>query len=137
MASFNIALITSLGIPQPLKNEMSRRGLFFELVELKAKGKKEHRVRELVYYYRQGLVLHNKMCCGPLEMQLLSFPASKRWDIMDAFAYICPLLEHGERYFMNMSIDRDESKYFDELEREDEEIDKYEIAIDSEDWRIV
>jgi hypothetical protein len=34
-----------------------------------------------------------------LEQQLLSYPKSKRWDVMDAFAYVIEILEMGLRYF--------------------------------------
>ena len=90
-------------IKQPIKNEMFRRGLFFELVWLKPRGgmKKELRIKELVPYYRNGLIYHNASCQGikRLEQQLLMFPRSALWDLMDCEAYIIPLLESGERYF--------------------------------------
>jgi len=93
--------VTSLNefIVQPIKNEMSKRGQFFELIELKARGKKEQRIASLVPYYRQGYIYHNEACCGGLEAQLLGFPRSKMWDIMDAAAYIIEMLELGDRYF--------------------------------------
>ncbi len=90
-------------IKQPIKNEMFRRGSFFELVWLKTRGgmKKELRVKELVPYYRGGYIYHNASCANikKLEQQLLMFPRSSLWDIMDAEAYIIEMLELGERYF--------------------------------------
>ncbi len=90
-------------IKQPIKNEMFRRGSFFELIWLKTRGgmKKELRVKELVPYYRGGYIYHNASCTGikKLEQQLLMFPRSKLWDLMDAEAYIIEMLELGERYF--------------------------------------
>lgn len=90
-------------IKQPIKNEMFRRGNFYELVWLKARGgmKKEHRIKELVPYYRGGYIYHNASCVGikKLEQQLLMFPRSALWDLMDAEAYIIEMLELGERYF--------------------------------------
>ncbi|MEE8599341.1 MAG: hypothetical protein V3S69_07560, partial [Dehalococcoidales bacterium] len=84
-------------IKQPIKNEMFRRGDFYELVWLKPRGgeKKEHRVKELVPYYRGGYIYHNASCANikRLEQQLLGFPRSKLWDIMDALAYIIQMLE--------------------------------------------
>lgn len=80
----------------PLKNEISRRGLNLHIEELKAKGKKEDRIRALIPFYRRGLVYHNKGTCGKLESQLVTFPYSKYDDIMDALAYVVPLLEAGE-----------------------------------------
>lgn len=90
-------------IKQPIKNEMFRRGTFYELIWLKARGgmKKEHRVKELVPYYRGGYIYHNAACAGirKLEQQLLMFPRSALWDLMDAEAYLIEMLELGERYF--------------------------------------
>jgi hypothetical protein len=116
-------------IKQPIKNEMFRRGTFFELVWLKARGgmKKEHRIKELVPYYRGGYIYHNSSCTGikKLEQQLLMFPRSALWDLMDAEAYIIEMLELGERYFSpNDDINDTEAEY--------KELD-YEKPIES--WR--
>ncbi len=90
-------------IKQPIKNEMFKRGTFYELIWLKARGgmKKEHRIKELVPYYRGGYIYHNAACAGirKLEQQLLMFPRSALWDVMDAEAYLIEMLELGERYF--------------------------------------
>jgi phage terminase large subunit-like protein len=120
--------VTSLNefITQPIKNEMSKRGQYFELIELKARGKKEDRIAALVPFYRQGYVFHNKTCCGGLEGQLLSFPRSRLWDIMDALAYIVEMMELGERYF--------EPPEMDDPEEEFKELD-YDEAVN--DWRYV
>jgi len=120
--------VTSLNefITQPIKNEMSKRGQYFQLIELKARGKKEDRIAALVPFYRQGYVFHNKTCCGGLEAQLLSFPRSRLWDIMDAMAYVVEMMELGERYF--------EPPEQDDPEDEFKELD-YDIAVN--DWRYV
>lgn len=116
--------VTSLEefILQPFKNEMLRRGLHFEVIELKARGGqggkgkgKEMRVRSLVYVYRQGLVYHNESACVALESQLLSFPHAKRWDLMDAAAYIIEILEKGLMY---MSPKEGEEESADSIEAE-------------------
>ena len=116
-------------IKQPIKNEMFRRGSFFELIWLKARGgmKKEHRIKELVPYYRGGYIYHNASCANTkkLEQQLLMFPRSKLWDIMDALAYIIEMLELGERYFSPKDNP-------DDIEAEYKELD-YDNPID--DWR--
>lgn len=93
--------VTSLNefITFPFKNEMMKRGKFYELVELHARRSKLERIGALVPFYRQGSVYHNASCCGALESQLLWFPKSKRVDIADALAYLVPLLEEGSRYF--------------------------------------
>ena len=90
-------------ILHPIKNELARRGISVEVVELHARGGvdekgKVSRIKSLAYYYRQGLIYHNKNVCGPLEAQLLSFPSSKLWDIMDAFGYMPEILQKGERF---------------------------------------
>jgi predicted phage terminase large subunit-like protein len=116
-------------IKQPIKNEMFRRGKFFELIWLAARGgmKKEHRIKELVPYYRQGYIYHNASCSNikRLEQQLMMFPRSALWDIMDCAAYIIEMLELGERYFSPSEEPTDIEAEYRELE--------YEAAI--EDWR--
>ena len=86
---------------------MLRRGNFFELIWLRARGGTETekgkvlRIKELVPFYRLGYIYHNASCIDikKLEAQLLMFPKSKLWDLMDALAYIIEMLELGERYF--------------------------------------
>ena len=110
--------VTSLNefITQPIKNEMRRRGVFPNFVELKARDKKEMRVAQLVPFYRQGYIHHNKAVSAKLELQLVSFPRSELWDVMDAFAYIIELMELDERYFYAEEVpDEDE---FSELEND-------------------
>lgn len=95
----------------PLFNEMQRRGLAYQLVELKAKrgeGEfstrnrgKEGRIAALAPYYRMGQVFHNRACCGILEAQLLQFPKARFDDAMDATAYFPQMFAVGRRYFNN------------------------------------
>ena len=114
-------------IKQPIKNEMFRRGAFFELIWLKARGGmggekgKSLRIKELVPYYRQGTVFHNKACASipKLEAQLLMFPRSALWDLMDCLAYIIQMLELGERYFTPSGDPTDIEAEYDELEYEE------------------
>ena len=103
--TFNVSVVglevTSLNefITYPMKNEMLRRNNVFELIELKARAKKEDRIASLATFYRQGLIYHKKGVCDVLEDQLMSFPRSRYFDAMDAFAYIVEMLELGYRYF--------------------------------------
>ena len=117
-------------IKQPIKNEMFKRGNFYELIWLNARGgtKKELRVKELVPYYRLGYIYHNASCSTmtKLEQQLLMFPRSALWDLMDALAYIIELLEKGERY-----MSPDDSDFNKNPESEYEDIE-YESAIEYE-----
>ena len=93
--------VTSLNefITQPIKNEMSKRGIFCIFMELNARDKKENRIAQLVPYYRQGYIYHNPACCQKLESQLMAFPRSKLWDVMDAAAYIIEVMEKELTFF--------------------------------------
>lgn len=122
--------VTSLNefITWPIKNEIARRGLRIEFIELKARASKEERVHQLAPLYRSGLIYHNKIVCGPLEEQLMAFPRAAYWDIMDALAYIVPLMDEGERFMYADSFessDMIEDEYAD-LDAED----KYDPAAD-------
>lgn len=126
-------------IKQPIKNEMFLRGTFFELIWLKARGGtslgkssekgKALRIKELVPYYRNGFIYHNKTnaTIKKLEGQLLMFPRSKLWDLMDCEAYIIEMLELGERYFSPKDNVEDIEAEYAELDYDDP----------VEDWRIV
>ena len=107
-------------IKQPIKNAMFRSGKFYELVWLKPRGgiKKELRVKELVPYYRGGYIYHNASCptMKRLEQQLLMFPRSALWDLMDCESYIIEMLELGERYFSPQESYNDVEDEYAELE---------------------
>jgi len=111
--------VTSLNefITQPFINQMKLRNCWAQFVELKARLKKEDRIASLVPYYRQGFVFHNKVCCTKLESQLLSYPKSRLWDVMDAEAYIIELMELEGQYFDPPDIPEDDESYF-ELEND-------------------
>lgn len=109
----------------PFENENVRRGHHFEILPLKAgRGKdrgegKARRVGALLTFYRQGLVYHNRSCCQVLESQLLAFPKSRLWDVMDAFSYIIELLDTGFRFMLpelEESSDDIEEEYKDVVE---------------------
>jgi len=121
-------------IKQPVKNEVVKRNCRVELVWLKARGGekeergKDKRIASLSPYYRGGHIFHNVNVCGPLEMQLLAHPRSKRKDIADATGYVVELLDIGNRFFDppdDVGLEDDESMY-DELEYDDP----------IEDWRV-
>ena len=118
-------------VKQPIKNEMFRRGSFFELIWLKPRGgmKKELRIKEFVPYYRGGYVYHNAACpvVKKLEQQLLMYPRSALWDLMDCLAYIIQMLELGERYFSPKEDANDVETEYNEIE--------YEEPIDG--WRTI
>lgn len=121
-------------IKQPIKNYMFKNGKFYTLIWLKPRGgeKKADRIRGLVPYYRSGYIYHNASCAmtRSLEAQLMMFPRSKLWDIMDCSAYVIQMLELGERYFSMEEIeDNDIESEYKELENE------YEPAVSN--WRTV
>lgn len=124
-------------ITYPLRNELFRHARNVELMELKARGGvtekgKTARVRSLVPFYRQGLIYHNPTVATALEQQLLSFPKSKRWDIMDAFGYITELLEQGQRYMHKDSYDDQQTVQQEMLELEQD----YKMR-NNEDFRMI
>jgi len=126
--------VTSLNefITYPLRNEMLRRNSVFELIELKARAKKEDRIAALASFYRQGLIYHREGVCDVLEDQLMSFPRSKYFDAMDAFAYIVEMLELGYRYFEPTDETFDDPAVIEEEYRELNRQDPPAL----EDWRI-
>lgn len=124
--------VTSLNefITYPITTYMLKRGKFYNLVELKARGKKEDRIAMLNPLYRLGYIYHNKNVSQLLESQLIAFPKSKRDDVMDAAAYLVEMLELGERYFAADASTEGENPSDDEyadLEKE------YEPAL--KNWR--
>lgn len=71
-----------------LKEEMRKRGVFFDIVDLKATiGSKEQRIRGLIPLYKNGLVFHRPSYKN-LEEELLTFPQGKHDDRIDALAYV-------------------------------------------------
>ena len=102
---FRIAIeVTGLNlfITQPLKDFLKACGfdnLSNTLIELNAaKTKKNERIGWLVPYYERHLIYHNLACYAGLEGQLLSFPASEKFDIMDSVAWIVHILGTLELY---------------------------------------
>ena len=123
--------VTSLHqfISQPFQNAMRVQNVFAQYHELKAVGKKEERISSMAPYYRQGQVYHNKMVCGKLETQLLSFPRSKLLDVMDALGYVPKLLDDFSMYF-DPSYSNN-GKNFDEFEDL-----KYDAPLEYTKWAV-
>ena len=90
-------------------------------MELPPKGKKEDRVASLAPNYRLGYMYHNPHNCGKLEGQLLGFPRSKLWDVMDALSYITYIMDKHAVYFDPIdgdSIGDTPEDEYDELDNE-------------------
>jgi len=141
-------------VTYPLQNELIRRKLMgVELVPLQARsgrgefagylGGKKARIGSMVGYYRQGLVYHNRVGTGAYELQLMGFPKSKRWDIMDAAAYINEILMKGDQfYWLRGGKGFENDEYMEKKERELDLIDATvmreignKLEYDDEDWR--
>ena len=86
----------SLFVSQPFKQYMKDVGfssLANTLIELAAnRTKKEERIGWLSPYYQRHQIYHNLADYVGLEQQLLSFPSSRKLDIMDCTAWIVWLL---------------------------------------------
>lgn len=93
--------VTSLNefITYPFQSAMQKRGKFYEMVELKARGKKEDRIKALVPFYRMGIFWHNQAVVNLIEAQLVAFPRGRRDDIIDAIAYSIEMFSLGNRVF--------------------------------------
>jgi len=90
-------------ITYPLVNYLRKNNVFVEVVELHAKGGRDEkgkvsRVRGLAPFYRMGQIFHNQSVSAKLEGQLLSFPVSQYWDVMDCFAYAIQMFDIGEQF---------------------------------------
>lgn len=133
--------VTSLHehVTYPFKNEMVRSRRFFEFVELKARAKKEDRIRMLLPFYRGGHVFHNKSCCNALEGQLLSYPRSKYWDVMDALAYVVQVLDMGLQYFQpdDLPADSAEAIAAEYRQLQEEDMEYVGNRTPRDDWRLV
>jgi hypothetical protein len=114
--------VTSLHrfISQPIENEMRVRSIFPLYVEMPARGKKEERVAKLAPLYRLGYIYHNESCSSGIESQLMGFPRSKRWDIMDMFSYIIYIMDEQAVYFDPDDFTENEEEYTDVMEDNEE-----------------
>ena len=121
-------------VTHPYENRANMLGRGITVVELKAKrgteefagpgGGKKMRIASLTHYYRRGLVEHNISGCGAYETQLLGYPKSKEWDIMDAAGYITEMLDKGGIFF-TMTDGPEDSRETIEKEYEEVMMDDY------------
>lgn len=79
-------------IRQPIESEILRLSLPITFIPLSASSDKADRVKKLVPWYKQGIIYHRWGQHEKLEKQLLGFPYSKLWDLMDALAHLPQLL---------------------------------------------
>lgn len=80
------------------KQEMQKRGKFFVIDEIKGNNKetKAMRIRGLIPYYANGMILH-KQGLNDLEDQLLQFPRNTHDDIIDALSQQVPYWKAGSQ----------------------------------------
>jgi hypothetical protein len=139
--------VTGIGdwIKYSFINAASARGKVYEFIWLEAGDKnKERRASWLLPFYKTGHVFHNKDISGPLEAQMISFPYCKRWDALDAAAYVIKLLEEGQRYFFAKEETATEEEY-KTLPKEskesplpdDEDVDFGEEVVKKGNWRTI
>lgn len=117
--------VTSLHawVSQPIENEMRVRGIYPMYMEMHANDNtKAARVAALAPYYKLGYIYHNKANCTKLESQLIGFPRSKLWDVMDAFGYLPKVLDEHACYFDPDDLDDEEveDKEYADLEEDNE-----------------
>jgi predicted phage terminase large subunit-like protein len=105
-------------VTYPFQQFIAKERSYINLVEIKAIKAKDLRVAALAPLYRMGAVFHNEdlHVRGSLEAQLLSFPYSKYWDVMDCFANCIEMFDIGERNFSPSAARPDEAE-MDEYER--------------------
>lgn len=109
----------SLFVSQPFKQYMKDVGyshLANSLIELAAnRTKKEERIGWLSPYYQRHQIYHNIADHVGLEQQLLSFPSSKKLDIMDCTAWIVWILGKLEFSFSTSLTDEYPSEEEDKI----------------------
>ena len=104
-------------VTYPFQQFISQQRSYINLIEIKAIKAKDLRVAALAPLYRMGAIFHNEdlHVRGSLESQLLSFPYSKYWDVMDCFANCIEMFDIGERNFAVAPMRPDENEQ-DEFE---------------------
>jgi hypothetical protein len=114
----------------PLRNELSKRGKFFVVIDVKPREGKTGPKRSggLVPFYRKGQVWHNKSCCGALERYLMEWPRPSKWDIIDAVSGILYVMEEGKKYFYPPDNATEEDEYAGI---------HYEPALDMEEYSVI
>lgn len=124
----------------PFQTQFFKEKLHVEVIELKAKGGhdekgKVKRIRSLVPFYRGGLMFHNQAVCAGLEKQLMSFPRSALWDIMDALSYVIQVFDLAELHALgegneiakaprDVMYSDDEDLFFEEYNETAREIER-------------
>lgn len=86
---------------------------------------KANRASYLLPMYQNGFVYHHEsLKGGVLEKQMLSYPKSARWDVLDAAAYTVWMMQRGGKYFQPIEARIELPKDF-EHSQQDERWDKF------------
>lgn len=81
-----------------LDNEMRSRDIYLPIIPMKhEQTKKEIRIRALIPRYASGSIYHIEGECSELEFEQSTFPYGAHDDVVDAEAYLVPLIEKGGR----------------------------------------
>lgn len=112
-------------ISQPIENIMRSRmtsGMtipIYYAISASASTKPK-RVAALSPYYKMGFIYHAANVCQKLESQLLLFPRSKLWDVMDALSHLIPLMDQFAYYFdpQDFGEESDDSEFKELLEND-------------------
>lgn len=104
--------VAGLGLyaTQNLKNEIARRALNLNVVELHPPGgiyapHKDDRIRNAILpYYNRGMVYHNRQASRKLQEQLLTFPKGRKKDVIDAWSYFPELFTKTDKWMVNTSV---------------------------------
>lgn len=85
----------------PMETFAAQRNRFYDIQYIKAIKEKELRIGALAPFYRISSIFHNSEndITKILETQLMSFPRSKYWDVMDCLANLIAIFNIGERFF--------------------------------------
>lgn len=92
-----------------VEEEMKRRGIFMNLVELKADADKERRIRGMQPRYAIGTVYHTD-AMADMEEELLMFPKAPHDDIADALAYIPQIAFPGTPNYKKFSVQKQRTR---------------------------
>lgn len=75
-----------------IREKQKTQGIYFDVVEMAARGSKEVRIRGLIPMYKAGVIYHHASMID-LEEELLVFPKGKHDDRIDALAYMQQVLQ--------------------------------------------
>lgn len=93
-----------------LKQQLIKLWMYCSIEEIRQTGDKNAKIRKLIPFYRNGIILHNRDCME-LEKQLIKFPRAKHDDIIDALqmAYNTYQLMPNTKSYRPIQIEYDQN----------------------------